>query len=103
MGSESCNCLITSTTVASLPSGGLSHKPSEPPKLAVQPFSIVLIMDTINVLAISPKGRNRIGKGLVTAIIEQNHDDKVFAVFPRLNQCRWIKKQNDPDFRLIEE
>ena len=60
-------------------------------------------MDTINVLAISPKGRNRIGKGLVTAIIEQDHHDRVFAVFPRLNQCRWIKKQDDPDFRLIQE
>jgi len=60
-------------------------------------------MDTINVLAVSPKGKSRIGKRLVTAIIEQDHHDKVFVEFPGLNQWRWIKKQNDPDFRLIEE
>jgi hypothetical protein len=34
-------------------------------------------------------------------IVEQNHHDKLFVVFPELNQCRWIKKDNDPDFRII--
>jgi hypothetical protein len=37
------------------------------------------------------------------AIVEQNHHDKMFIVIPGTNQCRWIKKDNDPDFRIIEE
>ena len=36
-------------------------------------------------------------------IVEQNHHDKLFVVFPALNQCRWIKKDNDPDFRIIDD
>lgn len=58
-------------------------------------------METINVLAISKKGKSRIGNSLTTAIVEQNHHDKLFVVWPELNQCRWIKKENDPDFRII--
>jgi hypothetical protein len=27
----------------------------------------------------------------------------MFIVFPQHNQCRWIKKTNDPDFRIIGE
>lgn len=57
---------------------------------------------SVNVLAISKKGKSRIGTKLTTAIVEQNHHDKLFLVFPELNQCRWIKKDNDPDFRIIE-
>jgi hypothetical protein len=60
-------------------------------------------MDTVNILAISKKGKSRIGTSLTTAIVEQNHHDKLFIVIPELNQCRWIKKDNDPDFRIIEE
>ncbi len=56
----------------------------------------------VNVLAISKKGKSRIGTKLTTAIVEQNHQDKLFLVFPELNQCRWIKKDNDPDFRIIQ-
>ena len=59
-------------------------------------------METINIIAISAKGKSRIGAKLVTAIVEQNHHDKMFVVF-NASQCRWIKKQNDPDFRIIEE
>ena len=61
------------------------------------------MQDAINVLAISKKGKSRIGTRLTTGIVEQNHHDKLFVVFPELNQCRWIKKNNDPDFRIIEE
>ena len=73
-------------------------------------------METINILAISKKGKSRIGAKLTTAIVEQNHHDKLFVVWPELNQCRngvahrelvqqalWIKKDNDPDFRIIGE
>ena len=61
------------------------------------------MQDAINIIAISKKGKSRIGTKLTTAIVEQNHHDKLFLVFPELNQCRWIKKDNDPDFRIIEE
>jgi len=59
------------------------------------------MQDAVNVLAISKKGKSRIGTKLTTAIVEQNHHDKLFLVFPELNQCRWIKKDNDPDFRIV--
>jgi hypothetical protein len=61
------------------------------------------MQDIINILAISSKGKSRIGKKLTMAIVEQDHHDKMFVVFPGTNQCRWIKKQDDPDFRIIEE
>ena len=60
-------------------------------------------METVNILAISSKGRSRIGKALTTAIVEQNRHDKLFIVIPDMNQCRWIKKDNDPDFRIVSE
>ena len=60
-------------------------------------------METINILAISKKGKSRIGAKLTTAIVEQNHHDKLFVVWPELNQCRWIKKYNDPDFLVIQD
>lgn len=63
---------------------------------------ISTMQNAVNVLAISKKGKSRIGTKLTTAIVEQNHHDKLFLVFPELNQCRWIKKDNDPDFRIIE-
>ncbi|MEB3208944.1 MAG: hypothetical protein VKK63_08510 [Synechococcus sp.] len=59
-------------------------------------------MNTINIIAISAKGKSRIGTKLVTAIVEQNHHDKLFIVINE-SQCRWIKKTNDPDFRIIGE
>ena len=59
------------------------------------------MQDAVNVIAISKKGKSRIGSNLTTAIVEQNHHDKLFVVWPELNQCRWIKKENDPDFRII--
>ena len=61
------------------------------------------MIDTINILAISPKGKSRLGKQLITAIVEQRNHDKVFVVIPTNNQCRWIKLTNDTDFRIIEE
>lgn len=61
------------------------------------------MQDTINILAISNKGRSRIGTTITTAIVEQNHHDKMFIVLPQFNQCRWVKKNNDPDFRIIDE
>ena len=64
-------------------------------------------MDTINIIAISPKGKSRIGKKLTTVIVEQNHHDKLFIVIRDDNgedsQCRWIKKDNDPDFCIIDQ
>jgi hypothetical protein len=59
------------------------------------------MQDAVNIIAISKKGKSRIGSKLTTAIVEQNHHDKLFVVWPELNQCRWIKKENDPDFRII--
>ena len=61
------------------------------------------MQDIINVIATSKKGKSRIGTKLTTAIVEQKHHDKMFVVWPELNQCRWIKKENDPDFRIIGE
>jgi len=61
------------------------------------------MQDTINILAISNRGRSRIGSTITTAIVEQNHHDKLFIVMPQFNQCRWIKKANDPDFTIIED
>lgn len=58
--------------------------------------------DIISILAISKKGKSRIGTSITTAIVEQNHQDKLFIVIPGMNQCRWIKKDNDPDFRIVE-
>jgi len=60
-------------------------------------------METINLLAISNRGRSRIGSTITTAIVEQNHHDKLFIVLPQFNQCRWIKKIDDPDFRIVGE
>jgi len=61
------------------------------------------MQDAINIIAISKKGKSRIGTSLTMGIVEQNHHDKLFVVFPALNQCRWIKKDNDPDFRIIDD
>jgi len=60
-------------------------------------------METINIIATSNRGRSRIGSTITTAIVEQNHHDKLFIVLPQHNQCRWIKKTNDPDFKIIGE
>ncbi len=60
-----------------------------------------MIPNTVNVLAISKKGKSRIGSKLTTAIVEQDHHDKLFVVFPALNQCRWIRRENDPDFKIV--
>jgi len=59
------------------------------------------MQDAVNIIAISRKGKSRIGSNLTTAVVEQNHHDKLFVVWPELNQCRWIKTENDPDFRII--
>jgi hypothetical protein len=69
----------------------------------VQLSFVLSTMETINVLATSNKGKSRIGNSLTMAIVEQNHHDKLFVVFSELNQCRWIKKDNDPDFRIVGE
>jgi hypothetical protein len=60
------------------------------------------MQDAINILAISNRGRSRIGTTITTAIVEQNHHDKLFIVLPQFNQCRWIKKTNDPGFIIVE-
>ena len=71
--------------------------------MGASPFPSKAMQDIINVIAISAKGKSRIGKKLTMAIVEQDHHDKMFIVIPGTNQCRWIKKDNDPDFRIIEE
>lgn len=60
------------------------------------------MQDAINILAISNRGRSRIGTTITAAIVEQDHPDKLFIVLPQFNQCRWIKKTNDPDFLIVE-
>jgi len=54
----------------------------------------------VSVLAISKRGRSRIGASPVPAVIEQDKAERLFLVFPQLNQCRWIRKDDDPDFRI---
>ena len=68
-------------------------------------YSLIALktMETINLLAISAKGKSRIGTKPIAAIVEQNHHDKLFVVMNNGSQCRWIKKTNDPDFCIIEE
>ena len=66
-----------------------------------EPSLSLTMQDAINLLAISAKGKSRIGTRLTMAIVEQNHHDKMFVVIPGTSQCRWIKKENDPDFRII--
>jgi hypothetical protein len=46
------------------------------------------MQDAINLLAISAKGKSRIGTRLTMAIVEQNHHDKMFVVIPGTSQCR---------------
>lgn len=72
---------------------GAPKAPRSPP--------IKIMQDAINILAISKKGKSRIGTKITLGIVEQDHHDKLFVVFPELNQCRWIKKDNDPDFCII--
>ncbi len=65
------------------------------------------MQDAINLIAISAKGKSRIGSKLVTAIVEQTHQNEIFIVIrnrdtKEVSQCRWIKRQNDPDYRIIE-
>ena len=62
-----------------------------------------MLQEIVFVLATSKKGKSRIGKNVVSGIVEQDHHDKLFVVFPELNQCRWIKKDNDPDFLVIKD
>ena len=78
----------------------LLRGPQGPSLLYSFPIAFKTMQDTINIIAISAKGKSRIGTKLVTAIVEQNHHDKMFVVF-NPSQCRWIKKDNDPDFRII--
>ena len=59
-----------------------------------------MIPQAVNVLAIIPKGKSRIGTKLTTAIVEQDRPAEMFVVF-NASQCRWIKKDNDPDFCII--
>jgi hypothetical protein len=57
-------------------------------------------VNTVFIIAISKKGKSRIGSSLAAAIVEQDHHDKLFVVING-SQCRWIKKNNDPDFKII--
>jgi hypothetical protein len=60
----------------------------------------------ISLLAISKKGKSRIGSKLTTAFVEQDFHDCMFIVIRNergeVSQCRWIKKTNDPDFRIVD-
>lgn len=62
-------------------------------------------METVQVLAISSKGKSRLGKKPVTMIVEQNYHDKLFAVLKddngKVKHSRWILKNNDLDFSII--
>ena len=65
-------------------------------------YNSLAIFLMINILAISKKGKSRIGTKLTRALVEQNHHDKLFIVIYGTTDCRWIMKQNDPDFVIIE-
>ena len=52
----------------------------------------------------SAKGKSRIGKGEVDALVEQsvelpNGDAKLFVIIS-FNHCRWVLLKNDPDFEV---
>ena len=64
--------------------------------------SSLTIIPVINILAISNKGRSRIGSKLTRALVEQNHHDKIFVVIYGTSECRWIMKHGDPNFRIID-
>ena len=57
--------------------------------------------ESVMIEAVSKKGTSRIGLNPVPAIIEQEKSDRLFVVFPEHNQCRWILKHNDPNFRIV--
>jgi hypothetical protein len=57
----------------------------------------------VTVVATSNRGRSRIGKDPTTAVVEQSVGDKLFVVWPDLNQCRWIHATADPDFTIIPQ
>jgi hypothetical protein len=57
----------------------------------------------VTIQAISKRGKSRIGTSTKPALVEQDRDGKLFVVFPELNQCRWINKDNDPDFCIVSE
>lgn len=54
----------------------------------------------INLVAISSKGRSRIGKSPCTAVVEQKVGNRLFIVFSP-SHCRWILEKNDSDFVII--
>ena len=60
-------------------------------------------MKTVHIIAISKKGMSRIGRELTTGVVELEYHDKMFIVLHHLNQRRWIKVQNDPDYRIIPD
>lgn len=65
------------------------------------------MIDTLNLIAISAKGKSRIGAKLITAIVEQINDKEAFIVIygpdRKVSQARWIKLSDDPDYRIIPE
>jgi len=60
------------------------------------------MIEAVNILAISNKGRSRIGRKLITAIVEQRYHDKIFTVI-NSSQCMWVKLISDPDYRIIPD
>lgn len=48
---------------------------------------------------LSNKAKSRIGKSPVPAVIEQVKDCQLFIVFSS-GECRWVKTDNDPNFRV---
>jgi len=59
--------------------------------------------ESIFVIATSAKGKSRIGKKLIKAIIEEDFSDYSIVALPSLNQCLLINKEGDPDFMIIED
>lgn len=63
------------------------------------------MIGTLNLIAISAKGKSKIGTKLITAIVEQVNDKTAFIVIygldRKISQARWIKLINDPDYRII--
>jgi len=54
----------------------------------------------------SAKGKSRIGKGEVDALVEQrnelpNGDANLFVVIS-FSHCRWVRLKDDPDFEVRE-
>ena len=61
------------------------------------------MIDVVNLLPVSRKSHSRVGKKLVTAVVEQrHHDGRMFCTFRNGYSC-WIPADGGDDFRVLPE